>query len=191
MKEKKQSESNLSDNPEEYMNQQRGWWDAQLAEWSGKRLEVKHEMERRALDRLLATQNPDQLSELQDPHAAKQWLQLMEASLHPFISQVNKDVTAPPGQVSPPRSDTRVPVPTQGEWAPRETKNGLWSTLPKSTEQFVETRKQNLLRPDWSKSFSSGNVGAQGQSKDRYWDTTRSVQPPRQQKWSDSTRISR
>eukprot|EP01064_Diplonema_japonicum_P000094 TRINITY_DN1005_c8_g1_i1.p1 TRINITY_DN1005_c8_g1~~TRINITY_DN1005_c8_g1_i1.p1 ORF type:complete len:369 (+),score=74.70 TRINITY_DN1005_c8_g1_i1:75-1109(+) len=190
MKEKKSLEESLqtqstTSTPEEYINRERGWWDQHLSSWSVKREEVRHEMERRALEKLLSTQSPDQLQELQDPKAAQQWLQLMEASLHPFISELNKTMTSE--QPVSPNRQARVLVPTKGELEPSETKSGLWCTVPKTVEKYVSERKQNLSRTDWSNGFKEGDIGAQGESQDRYWNPSAPVSPSRA---SRSTRSS-
>ncbi|KAJ9445045.1 hypothetical protein DIPPA_11906, partial [Diplonema papillatum] len=169
MREKKSSAVDLQGDPEEYIHRERGWWDRELAGWKDKREKMRQEFERKALEQILAGQSPEQLRELQDPEAAKQWLQLMEASLHPFISELNRNIAAdgPPSvPLSPPGLQQ---VPNESSWHPRESRSGLWSTVPKTTEEYVEARRQNLLRADWCNSFARGETGAHGDPEDRYW----------------------
>ena len=169
---RKLDEVNLeeSKDAEDYIMRERGFWDAQMAGWQGKRDEVRAEMERHALEKLLSSQSAEQVKELQDPQQAQQWLQLMESSLRPFLNDMNRTVTSSEpldSQNSPPRKRL---VPTEPEYRENESRSGLWTTLPKTTQEFVEARRQSLTRPDWSNAFNNGVLGAQGEPQDRYWE---------------------
>eukprot|EP01063_Lacrimia_lanifica_P038397 TRINITY_DN8178_c0_g1_i2.p1 TRINITY_DN8178_c0_g1~~TRINITY_DN8178_c0_g1_i2.p1 ORF type:complete len:377 (+),score=120.28 TRINITY_DN8178_c0_g1_i2:75-1205(+) len=161
--------------PEEFINRERGWWDAEIAGWQDKREKMRHELERSALEKILATQTPEQLQELQDPRQATQWLQLMEASLHPFLNELDRTLTPLPAATAVPAKPAHIKrVPQPPEWQPIETRSGLWNTVPKTTKRFVETRDRTLNRADWSEKFSLGEVGAIGEAEDRFWNPNKS-----------------
>eukprot|EP01065_Artemidia_motanka_P008055 TRINITY_DN14023_c0_g1_i1.p1 TRINITY_DN14023_c0_g1~~TRINITY_DN14023_c0_g1_i1.p1 ORF type:complete len:284 (+),score=103.75 TRINITY_DN14023_c0_g1_i1:291-1142(+) len=76
---------------------------------------------------------------------------------------------------SPAQQPTPALTPRPHDFDPCQTRSGLWSTVPRTTTEYVAARHRTLLRPDWNRQFRGGCAGGDGAASDRWWDPAAAV----------------
>lgn len=169
------------------IGREREWWDAELRGWREQR--EKEGAEQRALAQLAEQTRAAATAAAgvgDDPIRQRAWLQEMEGSLAPFLLSAGaaggsrgrpraahprgaaRRAASAGGADGLPHGPERAP--RQCDFSPRRTRQGLWSTVPRSTSAYVECRRQTLLRADWNREFRSGRAGAHGMFGDQWWE---------------------